>query len=333
MRDGGLNIVHPEDRVEELNWSRQKAACLDNDQDAEAQQSSIVKQVRKEKSAKIKGKISILKEKLDENQRYALDLSIEKGASSWLNTLPLKRYHFDLSKTEFRDGLALRYGWEPLKTPLIRPCGESFSLSHSLQCNKGGYNQMRHNEIRDTFASVMKEVCYDVEIEPKLQPLEGESFVHKTTTTEDESRLDIKANGLWDSRFCRTFFDVKIFNPLARTCPKNVNEAYKFHESQKKLKYESRITNVEKSTFNPLVFACTGGAGPSATKVITRLAAKINEKGTESYADAISYIRTKISFALLRSSVLCLRGCRATRRQQAIVESSISAIVHEGGLS
>ena len=97
---------------------------------------------------------------------------------------------------------------------------------------------MRHNEIRDTFASVMKEVCYDVEIEPKHQPLEGESFVHKTTTTEDEARLDIKANGLWDSRFCRTFFDVKIFNPLARTCPKNVNEAYKFHESQKKLKYE-----------------------------------------------------------------------------------------------
>ena len=140
VRDGGLNIVHPEDRVEELNWSRQMAACLDNDEDAEAQQSSIVKQVRKEKSAKIKGKISILKEKLDENQRYALDLSIEKGASSWLNTLPLKRYHFDLSKTEFRDGLALRYGWEPLKTPSICPCGESFSLSHSLQCNKGGYN-------------------------------------------------------------------------------------------------------------------------------------------------------------------------------------------------
>ena len=54
VRDGGLNIVHPEDRVEELNWSRQMAACLDNDDDAEAQQSSIVKQVRKEESAKIK---------------------------------------------------------------------------------------------------------------------------------------------------------------------------------------------------------------------------------------------------------------------------------------
>ena len=30
------------------------AACLDNDDDAEAQQSLIVKQIRKEKSAKIK---------------------------------------------------------------------------------------------------------------------------------------------------------------------------------------------------------------------------------------------------------------------------------------
>ena len=188
---------------------------------------------------------------------------------------------------------------------------------------------MRHNEVRDTFASVMNEVCYDVEIEPKLQPLEVESFVHKTTTTEDEARLDNKANGHWDSRFCRTFFDVKIFNPLARTCPKNVNEAHKFHESQKKLKYESKVINVKESTFNPLIFACTGGAGPSATKVIIRLAAKINEKGSESYADAISYIRTKINFALLRSSVLYLRGCRATRRQQTIVESSNSAIVHE----
>ena len=135
------------------------AACLDNDDDPETQQSLIVKQIRKEKSTKIKEKISVLKEKLDENQRYALDLSIEKGASSWLNTLPLKRYHFDLTKTEFRDGLALRYGWEPLKTPALCPCGELFSLSHSLQCNKGGYTQMRHNEIRDTFASVMKEVC------------------------------------------------------------------------------------------------------------------------------------------------------------------------------
>ena len=190
-----------------------------------------------------------MKEKLDENQRYALDLSIEKGASSWLNTLSLKRYHFDLTKTEFRDGLALRYGWEPLKTPAMCPCGELFNLSHSLQCNKGGYTQMRHNEFRDTFAFVMKEVCYDVEIEPKLQPLEGESFVHKTTTTEDEARLDVKANGLWDSRFCRTFFDVKIFNPLEhvpKMSTKLINSM-----NLKRNSNTSPESNVEKAPLTP----------------------------------------------------------------------------------
>ena len=42
---------------------------------------------------------------------------------------------------------------------------------------------MRHDAIRDTFAKIMDDVCYDVEIEPHLQPLQGESFDFKTTTT------------------------------------------------------------------------------------------------------------------------------------------------------
>ena len=192
---------------------------------------------------------------------------------------------------------------------------------------------MRHDEIRDTFADIMKDVCFDVEIEPKLQPLEGESFENKTTTTEDDARLDIKANGLWESRFSRTFFDVKIFNPHAKSCPKTIKEAYKYHESMKKLKYEQRIIDLENSSFNPLIFACTGGAGPSAPKVMARLALKISEKSVDSYADIIGNIRTQIGFALLRSSVLCLRGCRSLRRQLPVDDSSIGAVVEEGRLS
>ena len=116
-----------------------------------------------------------------------------------------------------------------------------------------------------------------------------------------------------------------------KTCPKDINDTYKMHEQMKKLKYEQRIREVEKASFNPLVFSCTGGAGPSASKVIKRIAGKLSDKKEDSYSDIITYIRTKISFALLRSSILCLRGSRSLRRREA-VEASIGTVVEEGRL-
>ena len=188
-------------------------------------------------------------------------LASEKRASNWLAALPLQRYGFNLTKAEFKDGVALRYGWQPKNLPPVCSCGDPFTVAHSLHCANGGYNHIRHNEINDTFANIMKKVCYDTELEPKLQLLEGKSFNKKTTTTDDEPRLDIKANGLWETRFCREYFDVNIFNPLAKSCPKNIPDAYSYHEKLKKSKYEQRICNVENSSFNRLVFACTRGAG------------------------------------------------------------------------
>ena len=263
--------------------------------------------------------------------KYTIQLASEKGASGWLNALPLSKHGFDLTKTEFRDGIALPYTWEAKNTPAICPCGKEFSLTHALHCAKGGYTHLRHNEIRDVFANLMDDVCHDVQIEPKLQSLDGEIFSSNSTTTDDDARLDIKANGLWGSRFNRTFFDVKIFNPHAKSCPKTIKDAYKYHESIKRNKYEERIRETEHSSFNALVFACSGGAGPSASRVMKQLATKISEKRGEPYADTISYIRTKISFALLRSCVLCLRGCRALK-PRVLSETSISAVVEEGRL-
>ena len=190
---------------------------------------------------------------------------------------------------------------------------------------------MRHNEIRDTFAKILHDLYYDVEFEPTLQLLQGESFIHKTTSTDEHARLDIKANDLWILMFSRYFFEVKIFNPLAKSCPKNSVEAYTYHESLKRLEYEQRILDVKKSNFVPLVFSCMGGAGPFATCTIRQLASKLAEKKDESYSDAITFIHTKISFALLRSAVICIRGCRGSKRPTN-VDSSCSEILREGRL-
>ena len=166
----------------------------------------------------------------------------------------MKRYGFQLNKSEFRDSLSLRYSWNPKNAPLHCPCGEIFSLTHALHCPKGGYTIVRHNEIGDTFANLMSEVCRDVVVEPLLQTLDGETFDRNSSATDD-ARLDIKANGLWGTVFERTFFDVKTFNPLAKSCPKTKRDSYNYHEELKKLKFEQRIRDFENSTFNPLVFS------------------------------------------------------------------------------
>ncbi len=70
--------------------------------------------------------------------------------------------------------------------------------------------QKRHNEIRDTFAKFMDEVCHDVKIE---HPSQSKRFDDRSTTTEIDTHPVIKANGFLESRFTAIFFDVKIFNP------------------------------------------------------------------------------------------------------------------------
>ena len=205
-------------------------------------------------------------------------------------------------------------------------CNENFTVAHALHCPKRKNTNMRHNELRDSFVNLLSYFCHDVENEPHLQLLQGETFVLKSTTTDHDARLDIKANGLWGSRFNKAYFDVKIFNQLSKSFPESSKEVYKYHESIIKNKYEQRITEVERATFCPLVFACTGGAGPSASKALKQLASKLSARKEDSYANIISYLRTKISFALLRSSIFCIRGSRKLRFRK-IVDASLETVV------
>ena len=79
-------------------------------------------------------------------------------------------------------------------------CNEKFTVAHALHSPKGGYTHMRNNEFRDSFANLLSDVCLDVEINPHLHLLKGETFALKSTII-DCARSDIKARGLWDSMF------------------------------------------------------------------------------------------------------------------------------------
>ena len=74
---------------------------------------------------------------------------------------------------------------------------------------------MRHNEVCDLTASLLGDVCGDVQIEPTLVPLSDEAQFCRSANVSPEARLDVSARGFWGDRFSRTMFDVRIFHPNA----------------------------------------------------------------------------------------------------------------------
>ena len=87
-----------------------------------------------------------------------------------------------------------------------------------------------------------------------------------------------------------------------------VNTILKKHEKEKKRAYTSRIMNVEHRTFSPLVFPSTGGKDPETSMLHKHIAQKMANKTEEKFEKAQTLIRCKLSFLILRSVLLCIRG-------------------------
>ena len=233
----------------------------------------------------------------------------EKWASSWLTVLPLKSLGYVLNRQEFRDGINLRYGWSIEKIPAFCACGKRNDVDHTLTCKKGGYVSMRHNSIRDCEANFLRQVCRDVRTEPELLPTRPE-YLNQQANSQQNARLDISAIGVW-STFERSFFDVRVTHPnCASNEQTSLVKLYSKHENEKKKFYGERVLQVEKGSFTPLVFTTSGGMGPECTKFNKRLAELISLKTGERYALVMNHIRVRLRFALLRSTLIAVRGIR-----------------------
>ncbi len=134
-----------------------------------------------------------------------------------------------------------------------------------MSCARGGFPSIRHNEIRDLTATLLTEVCNNVCTEPELQPVSQEALRGASTNRQDGARLDIAANGFWGGTFERTYFDVRIFNPLA---PSNrhtqLSSAYRKHERIKKRAWKRMSYDV---TFYYVCTLC--GRNPLKSRLVT----------------------------------------------------------------
>ena len=63
---------------------------------------------------------------------------------------------------------------------------------------------------------------------------------------------------------------------------------------------------VERGTFTPLDFTTTGDMSDECQRYHSRLAELLVVRKQESYASTIAWIRTRVSFAFLKSALVCL---------------------------
>jgi hypothetical protein len=281
--------------------------------------------VDKEAEERHKKKLNVILDVAPEELKKAVQAGSEKGASSWVTAIPSFDHGTVLHKGDFVDACYIRYGWTLIDLPLNCACGAQFDVQHALDCQLGGFRTIQHNEVRDTLAQCMREAGHTaVEVEPKLQPLSGEVFDYKSANKEPEARSDIKCCGFW-SNMRQAFFDVKVVSPFARSYARMKPAAlFKMAEKSKIREYRERIRNVEHGDFNPLVFTCAGGMAPQSHLVLKRLAESLSKKQNLQVSVVSGWLRCRLSFALLRTTLLCVR---ATRRKKAIYDNNIELAV------
>ena len=165
-----------------VNKIIEQSNTLPDEEEVKIARSTTMSKIREQQD---KTTTAIKAKQSPELQRKLIQVS-EPGASSWLGALPLSQYGFDLSKGEFHDALCMRYNMQLKNLPTKCACNQKFTITHALDCHKGGFINARHDNVRDLEAHMMKSVCNDVEIEPTLQTVTNVTNFARSANVSDE---------------------------------------------------------------------------------------------------------------------------------------------------
>ena len=104
---------------------------------------------------------------------------------------------------------------------------------------------------------------------------------------------------------------VRVVNPGAtRYARQSPSQILELNANEKKRHYCRRVLEVENATFTPLIFTTNGGMGNECIAFYSRIAKLLAEKWDMDSSQTTAWVRTRLSFALIRSTVMAIRGSR-----------------------
>ena len=115
-----------------------------------------------------------------------------------------------------------------------------------------------------------------------------------------------------------------MFDPNAcRYLNKSLQHCHVINENEKKRAYHERIPKIDHGVFTPLVFSSYGSIGRGCQKFFARLSDLLSEKCNLPKSVGANCVRSKVCFALLKSSILSLRGSRTVCRKTSELECDV----------
>ena len=233
--------------------------------------------------------------------------------SGWLTVLPTSQDHFDLTAQEFRDAFALRYRKPLLNVPSgCDGCGAPFSLDHALVCRKGGLIIQHHNEVWDAVGDLAALVWGRVVSEP---------VVRDASVDSDALFADLGVRGVWEPQ-AMALFDIRVVDTDARSYLSHSPSAVLASaEAEKKRKYCDACTE-RHATFTLLCFSVDGLVGGEAACFLKHIGRSLSSTWERHYGEVIRWMRARLAFALVRATIVCVRGSRTKWRSLGLEDGA-----------
>ncbi|KAL7477995.1 hypothetical protein ACHAW6_003786 [Cyclotella cf. meneghiniana] len=131
-------------------------------------------------------------------------------AGAWLLAIPDRFSGTELTKDEWLNNIAIRYGRRPANLPgQCDGCGNDLTLEHRLNCKRGGLIGIHHDDVHDEWAHLCDIALADLQVVIKPTILYGNGSLasannanpstpptpNTTNTLGDEARGDGLAHG------------------------------------------------------------------------------------------------------------------------------------------
>uniref|UniRef100_A0A1X7UZP3 Uncharacterized protein n=1 Tax=Amphimedon queenslandica TaxID=400682 RepID=A0A1X7UZP3_AMPQE len=124
---------------------------------------------------------------------------------------------------------------------------------------------------------------------------------------------DLAVRGAWTPQ-TEALFDIRVVDTDAQSyLSKSPPDVLVQAEREKKAKHQSACEE-RRAIFTPLCISVDGLMGKEATCFVKRIGDGLSSKWNKPYSEVVCWLRTRLSFAIIRASILCLGGARSKWR-------------------